>query len=81
MNKESNNNKNESNSHGIYSAVVPAGEEVQASDCALDLKAIFSGRRTEAAIITLWLGNKLSRRMVSKMTGPLFKVKVHFYRT
>ena len=39
LNKESNNNKNESNSHGIYSAVVPAGEEVQASDCVLDLKS------------------------------------------
>ena len=55
-------------------------EEVQASDCILDLKSIFSGRKTEVAIITLWLGNKLSRRMVGTMTGPLFKVKVHFYR-
>ena len=57
-------------------------EEAQASFCVLDLKSIFSGRKTEVAIITQWLGNKLSRRTVrvSTMTGPCFKVKVHSYR-
>lgn len=44
-------------------------------------KAILLYRKTEVAITTLWPGNKLPRRMSSKLTGSLLEVKVHFYRT
>lgn len=44
-------------------------------------KAIFLYRKTEVAITTSWPGDKLSSRIVSKMTGPLFEVKCHLCRT